>query len=140
RAAPPRRGGIAAGVCARGVGPSFAGDASFDPSSGPAALTVNKPDQTITVDTPAPATAVFNTGFTVAAHGGGSGNPVTFSSAGACSNSGASFTMTSGTGSCTVKYDQAGNANYNPAPQGIETGNAPKADHTVTVDTPAPPP
>ena len=44
--------------------------------------------------------AVFGTSFTVAATGGGSGNPVTFSSSGACSNTGATFTMTSGTGTC----------------------------------------
>ena len=29
--------------------------------------------------------------------------------------------MTSGTGTCTVKYDQAGDANYNAAPQVTET-------------------
>ena len=58
--------------------------------------------------THAPASAPFNTQFSVAATGGGSGNPVTFSSSGACTNVGATFTMTSGTGTCTVKYDQAG--------------------------------
>ena len=61
--------------------------------------------------------------FTVAATGGGSGNAVTFSSSGACSNTGATFTMTSGTGTCSVKYDQAGDANYNAAPQVTETVN-----------------
>ena len=45
-------------------------------------VTAQKADQTITVTTHAPASAVYNTSFTVAATGGGSGNPVTFSSGG----------------------------------------------------------
>ena len=40
--------------------------------------------------------------------------------------------MTSGTGTCTVKYDQAGDANYNAAPQVTETVNAQKASQTIT--------
>ena len=101
-------------------------------------VSVGKTDQTITVTTHAPASAVFNTSFTVAATGGGSGNAVTFSSAGSCTNVGATFTMTSGTGTCTVKYDQAGDANYNAAPQVTETVNAQKADQTINVTTHAP--
>src|SRR5262249_21955397 len=81
--------------------------------------------------THAPASAVYNTGFTVAATGGGSGNAVTFSSSGACGNSGSSFTMTSGTGTCTVKYDQAGDANYSAATQVTETVNALNAGLTL---------
>ncbi len=101
-------------------------------------VSVGKTDQTITVTTHAPASAVFNTSFTVAATGGGSGNAVTFSSAGSCTNVGATFTMTSGSGTCTVKYDQAGDANYNAAPQVTETVNAQKADQTINVTTHAP--
>ena len=56
----------------------------------------------------------------------------------ACSNTGATFTMTSGTGTCSVKYDQAGDANYNAAPQVTETVNAQKADQTINVTTHAP--
>ena len=40
--------------------------------------------------------------------------------------------MTSGTGTCTVKYDQAGDTNYNAAPQVTETVNAQKAGQTIT--------
>ena len=69
----------------------------------------------------------------MAATGGGSGNAVTFSSAGSCSNTGATFTMTSGTGTCSVKYDQAGDSNYSAAPQVTETVNAQKADQSITV-------
>ena len=46
--------------------------------------------------------------------------------------------MTSGTGTCIVKYDQAGNTNYNAAPQVTETVNAQKANQTITVTTHAP--
>ena len=101
-------------------------------------VTAQKASQTINVTTHAPATAVFNSGFSVAATGGASGNAVTFSSSGACSNTGASFTMTSGTGTCTVKYDQAGDANYNAAPQVTESVTAQKADQTISVTTHAP--
>jgi hypothetical protein len=102
--------------------------------------TVNaqKAAQTITITTHAPASAVFNSQFTVAATGGGSGNPVTFSSGGGCSNTGATFTMTSGTTTCTVMYDQAGSANYSAATTVTESANAQKADQTITVTTHAP--
>ena len=101
-------------------------------------VSIGKIDQAINVTIHAPANAVYNTQFTVAATGGGSGNPVTFSSSGACTNNGAAFTMTSGTGTCTVRYDQAGNSNYNPAPQVTETVNAQKASQTINVTTHAP--
>jgi hypothetical protein len=130
--------GIDAGSYPSGVGASFAGDSSYTASSGTAALTVSQADQTITVTQHAPATAAFGSSFTVAATGGGSGNAVTFSSSGACSNSGATFTMTSGAGTCTVSYDQAGNANYNPAPEVTEAVTAQKADQTITVTQHAP--
>ena len=116
-----------------------AGDANYN-AAPQVTETVNavKADQTITVTTHAPASAVFNTSFTVAATGGGRAARSTFSSAGACTNIGATFTMTSGTGTCTVKYDQAGDANYNAAPQVTETVNAQKADQTINVTTHAP--
>ena len=130
--------GINAGTYPTGVSASFAGDSSFDPSTGSSSLTVAKADQTINVTTHAPATAVFNGSFGVAATGGSSGNPVTFSSAGACSNSGSTFTMTSGTGTCSVKYDQAGNGNYNAAPQVVESVTAQKANQAINVTVHAP--
>ena len=101
-------------------------------------VTATKANQTIIVTLHAPASAVFGSSFSVAASGGGSGNAVTFSSSGSCSNTGDTFTMTSGTGTCTVSYDQAGDANYNPAPQVTETVNAQKADQTINVTTHAP--
>ena len=79
---------------------------------------------------------MYGTSFTVAATG--RAGAVTFSSAGGCSNSGSTFTMTSGTGTCSVRYNQAGNANYNAAPQVVEAVSAQKAEQTITVTTHAP--
>ncbi len=86
--------------------------------------------QTIVVKTPAPATATYNTAFTVSADST-SGLPVTFSASGSCSNSGNRFTMTSGTGTCTVRYDQAGDATYAAATQVVESVTAQKADQSI---------
>ena len=94
--------------------------------------TAQKAAQAITVTQPAPATAVYSTSFTVAATGGGSGLPVTVGVSGVCSIGGTTVTMTGGTGTCTVAFDQAGNANYNAAPQVTETTTAQKADQIIT--------
>jgi hypothetical protein len=99
--------------------------------------TATAASQTITVTTHAPANAAFNAQFTVAATSS-SGLTVSYSSSGSCTNTGALFTMTSGTGTCTVKYDQAGNANYSAAPQVTESTTASPAAQTITVTTHAP--
>ena len=93
-------------------------------------VTAQKANQTITANPHAPANATYNTSFTVGATSD-SGLPVTFSSAGVCTNASATFTMTSGTGTCTVKYDQAGDGNYNAATQVTEsvTRTESKPDH-----------
>jgi hypothetical protein len=101
-------------------------------------VTAGVGSQTISITTHAPSIAVYGTGFTVAATGGGSGNPIVYGSSGSCSNTGASFTMTSGTGTCTVTYDQAGNTNYGAATQQIETVTAAKAGQTIQITTHAP--
>jgi hypothetical protein len=121
--------GIDAGSYPSGLGASFAGDSSYDTSSGSASLTVSKADQAISVTTHAPSSAVYNDSFGVSASA--PGGSVSFSSAGACSNVGASFTVTSGTGTCSVKYDQAGSDNYNAAPQVAESTAAQKAGQTI---------
>src|SRR5437016_13561855 len=94
-------------------------------------------NQTITVSTPAPALPVALPIFTVAATASSS-LAVSYSSSGVCSNLGATFTMTSGTGTCTVKFDQAGDSNYNAATEITESVTAQKANQTITVSTPAP--
>jgi hypothetical protein len=101
-------------------------------------VTAQKAAQAISIGTHAPASAVYGTGFTVGATGGGSGNAVTYGSSGGCSNTGADFTMTSGSTDCTVTYDQAGDSNYSAAPQQTDTVTATKADQTIHVTTGAP--
>jgi hypothetical protein len=96
-----------------------------------------KISQTITVVNHAPATAAYGASFTVSATAS-SGLAVTYSASGACTNTGSTFTMTSGTGTCTVRYDQAGNTNYNAAPQVSETVTAQKVNQTITVVNHAP--
>jgi PASTA domain/Divergent InlB B-repeat domain len=93
--------------------------------------TFTKADQTITVTAHAPASAVSGTSFTVAATA--PAGAVVYSSSGVCSNVGATFTMTSDTGTCTVKYDQPGNASYNPAPQVVESVKAAVPKFTLTI-------
>src|SRR5438552_185522 len=96
--------------------------------------TAVKANQTITVSTPAPASAVYNTSFTVAATASSS-LAVSYSSSGVCSNVGASFTMTSGTGTCTVKFDQAGDSNYNAATEITESVTR-SEEHTSELQSP----
>ncbi|MGB8011994.1 MAG: Ig-like domain-containing protein [Terriglobales bacterium] len=85
-----------------------------------------------------PGNPAYNSSFTVAATAS-SGLAVTFSSSGSCSNQGATYTMTSGTGICVVTASQAGNGNYSAATPAIEEAFASKASQTITVTTPAPP-
>ena len=56
----------------------------------------------------------------MAATGGGSGNPIVYSSSGDCTRSGATFTITSASGTCTVGYDQVGNSKYSEASGVVE--------------------
>jgi hypothetical protein len=84
------------------------------------------------VTTHAPATAVFGASFVVSATAS-SGLAVTFSSSGGCTNTGTTYTMTSSTAACVVRYDQAGNANYNAASQVTENVIAQGANTTTTL-------
>src|SRR6185436_5551374 len=95
-------------------------------------LTNAKANQTIIVSTHAPAGATFNTQFSVAATSS-VGLPMSYGSSGACTNNGATFTMNTGTGICTVNYTQAGDANYNAA-QLTENVTAQKAAQAITFD------
>jgi uncharacterized repeat protein (TIGR01451 family) len=116
-----------------------AGDGNYNAASQVTeSVTAQKANQTITVGTHAPPSAAYNASFTVAATSN-SGLAVSYSSAGVCTNVGAVFTITSGAGTCTVKYDQAGDGNYNAASQMTESVTAQKANQTTTVGTHAPP-
>ena len=103
-------------------------------------VTATKLPQAITITTSAPANAAYNSVFTVAATGGASGNPIDYSgTSGICTNSSGDFTMTSGTGICTVHYNQAGNDNYQAAAELTEPVNATKLPQTISINTGAPP-
>src|SRR2546428_145794 len=114
-----------------------AGDSNYNAATEiTESATAHKAEQTSRSGTPSPPSAVYNTSFTVAATASSS-LAVSYSSSGACSNVGATFTMTSGTGTCTVKFDQAGDSNYNAATEITESVTAQKANQTITVSTPA---
>ncbi|MFO1348162.1 MAG: thrombospondin type 3 repeat-containing protein [Pseudomonadales bacterium] len=99
--------------------------------------TTGKASQTITVTTPAPATADFGDVFTVAATSS-SGDAVVVTTTGGCTNVGNDVTITSSSVPCVVHYNQAGNGNYDPAPEVTNTSTTGKASQTITVTTPAP--
>ncbi|MFO1422051.1 MAG: IPTL-CTERM sorting domain-containing protein [Candidatus Competibacteraceae bacterium] len=103
---------------------------------------INPANQTITFN-PAPTVVVGGTG-TVSATGGGSGNPVTFSTVSTdCSvdpNTGVVTGINAGANNCVIAANQAGNANYNAAPQVTQTFSIGQATTTTTItsDTPDP--
>src|SRR5262249_9055148 len=125
--------GISAGSYPGGVAASFAGSTGFQPSSGSATLTVNKADQTITFGALADKT-FGDPDFDVSATGGASGNAVTFAASRNCTVTGATVHLTGG-GSCTITASQAGNGNYNAAPDVPQTFNVAKASQTITFGT-----
>ena len=65
----------------------------------------------IAFTTTPPSPAVAGRTYTVAATGGASGNPVVFTTAGACTVAGQVVSF-NGAGTCTIYADQAGNAHY----------------------------
>jgi alpha-tubulin suppressor-like RCC1 family protein len=87
-------------------------------------------DQSITVGSHAPAVARYNDAFDVAATSS-SGLTVTFTSSGACTNTGSTYRMTSGTGTCLVKYDQTGGTSYNAAAEVVESVAAQRAGQAI---------
>lgn len=85
--------------------------------------------------TGAPASAAYNSKFTVASTTN-SGATVSITSSGACSNIGTSVTMTSGAGTCNLTATWLANGNYTGAslPQSTKAG---QASQTITFTLPA---
>jgi FtsP/CotA-like multicopper oxidase with cupredoxin domain len=129
--------GINAGVYPTGISASFAGDATYGAVSNTGSLTVAQASQIITVNTAAPVLSAYNSNFTVAATAS-SGLPVTYTATGVCTNIGADFTMNSGTGICTVHYNQPGDINYSAASEVTQNTIAQKLNQTIAVVTSAP--
>jgi hypothetical protein len=106
------------------------------------AFAVGKGAQTIKFNSTAPTAAtVGGTSYTVAAEGGASKEGVTLtidgSSASVCTISGTTVSFV-GVGTCTIDANQAGNSNYNAAPQALQsfTVTAPAAaSATLTTTT-----
>jgi hypothetical protein len=121
------------------ISATYSGDSSHSGSSGTLSggQTVNPASQTVSFTTNPPANAQYNSTFTVAGSAT-SGLSVSYGSSGACENSGALYTMTSGTGTCTVTISQAGNNDYSAATPVSKSVNATLASQTITVVTPAP--
>jgi hypothetical protein len=115
---------------------TYAGDSNHSGSTGSASQVVNPASQTITCGA-LPSSEPYNSSFT-ASCSASSGLPVTYASGGSCSNTGATYTMTSGTGSCLVTVTQGGNNDYSAATPFNGSVNATKANQTITVTTPAP--
>ncbi len=110
---------------------------NYNVSIGAATLTVTLANQTITITTSAPGNLVNGDSFTVAATAS-SGLAVTYTSTGVCTNVDDTFTINSPTGTCVVHYNQAGNANFSPAPERTESVAAVANSQTITVITSAP--
>jgi hypothetical protein len=91
---------------------------------------VLKADQTITFGALSDKT-YGDPDFSVSATAG-SGDPVTFSASGNCTVTGSTVHIT-GAGPCTITAHQAGNSNYNAAPDVPQSFNINKAATTTTV-------
>jgi sugar lactone lactonase YvrE len=107
---------MTSGTTACQVSASAASDPNYTSGTLSATVAATPLPQAITFTINPPATAAYNTSFTVAAGGGASLNPVTFSSSGSCSNTNGTYIMTNSTGTCSVIANQLGNANYSAAP------------------------
>lgn len=98
--------------------------------------------QSITFTSDAPTAAKVGGSYSVAATGGASGNPVTFSvdatsTVGACTVIGTTAWFT-GAGTCTVNANQAGSANYTAADQKQQSFQITKTAQVITLTSTAP--
>jgi hypothetical protein len=127
---------VHAGTCQ--VAADQPGDSTYAPA--PRQLqtfAVAKGSQAITFTSSAPAYADIGDTFSVAATGGASGNPVTFTTAspGACTVTGTTVEFTGG-GTCEVRADQAGNADYLAAAHVTQTIKVRKAQEVRITSKP----
>jgi photosystem II stability/assembly factor-like uncharacterized protein len=94
----------------------------------PRSFTVNKADQTIAF-APLPDKTFGDSDFDVSASAT-SGLTVTFTAGGVCTATGTTVHLTSG-GTCTITAHQAGDGNYNAAPDVPQSFTVNKADQTI---------
>ncbi len=138
--------GINAGSYSGAIGASFAGDSGYTSSSGTGTLSVSKANQTITFNLSSlPQKTWGDAPFSITSYASASsGLTVSFSTATSpiCTVSGGTVTILT-SGVCTINANQAGNSNYNSAPQVQQsltvtdttppttTGSAAKADSST---------
>jgi hypothetical protein len=129
---------IGVGTCV--IDANQAGDANYNAAPQvQQSFAVGKGNQTITFTSAPPASpTVGGPTYTVTATAS-SGLPVTFSSAtpSTCTVTGSTVTFIAA-GTCTVNADQAGNANYNAAPQVQQTMTVGQGSQTITFTSTAP--
>ena len=97
------------------------------------------PNQEITFTASPPALPIVGGGYAVTASGGGSGNPVTFSSltSTTCSVPGNAVVFLAA-GTCTIAADQAGNSRYFPALQATQSMDVAEANAAPVADASGP--
>src|SRR5204863_463735 len=107
----------------------WAADDNYTGATRSQTTTADKITPTVTF-TGAPASAAYQSTFTVASSTNSSASPA-YASSGVCSNAGPAYTMTSGTGSCTATVTWAADDNYTGATR-TQTSTAEKIAPTVT--------
>ena len=129
----------AAGTCV--VNANQAGNATYNAAPQvQQSFVVGKANQSIAFSSTAPSATVGGAAYAVAATAT-SGLAVTFtidaSASAVCTIAGASVTFQS-VGTCVINANQAGNANYNPAPQVQQSFAVAKGNQTVSFSSAAP--
>jgi hypothetical protein len=129
----------ATGTCTSTV--TWADDAYYTGASLSQTTTATTSAQTITFTQAAPSSANYKSTFPVAASST-SGLKVVLSvdagSAGVCSLASGTVTMLSGTGTCTIDANQAGNSHYGAAPQAQTSATAQEIAQTISFTELAP--
>jgi hypothetical protein len=113
---------------------TWAADSNYNGATASQSTTASKIAPAVTF-TGAPASAAYQSGFTVASTTNASTTAL-IASSGACSNTGASVTMTSGTGTCSLTATWAADSNYSAATATLLTA-AQKLMPAITWPAPA---
>jgi 6-phosphogluconolactonase (cycloisomerase 2 family) len=127
---------IAAGTCT--IKANQTGNSEWNPAAEEQSFTITKGNQTITFGEPTGKS--FNEGSTTLAATASSGLTVSFESktTGVCTTSGASGENVSfvAAGTCTIKANQTGNANWNAATPVEQSFTITKGNQTITFNKP----
>jgi hypothetical protein len=131
---------LAAGTCV--VNANQAGNANFNPAPQiQQSFAVGPGSQTISFTSTAPAAAVVAGAAYTVAGTATSGLPVAFtidaSASSVCSISGSSVSFL-GAGTCVINANQAGNANYSPAPQVQQSFTVGRGSQSISFTSTAP--